>query len=274
MAQDDVVIDPWGSAQSTDYDRIIEQFGLSSMDNITMEHPSRLHRRGIVFAHRDLDQVLDAQRKGDPFGVLTGLMPSGQMHLGHSMVIDQVKWFQQQGGDVTIAVAFYLGHFHSGGRCYPSCVADDDDSKNIKLAMGCLIIFIAILFLKNWRYEGKRNIFTTGVVAVATGGATGAFGIPGGPIAVMYYLSARIEPTEQRANIILTGFLNTLIFLGGFIFHGIYKTVSIIDSSLLIPGFIIGVTFGQYLFKVMPSDWFSKATSIMLLVIGLVTIIV
>ena len=39
MAQDDVVIDPWGSAQSTDYDRIIEQFGLSSMDNITMEHP-------------------------------------------------------------------------------------------------------------------------------------------------------------------------------------------------------------------------------------------
>ena len=32
-------------------------------------------------------------------------MPSGQMHLGHSMVIEQVKWFQHQGGDVTIAVA-------------------------------------------------------------------------------------------------------------------------------------------------------------------------
>ena len=31
--------------------------------------------------------------------------PSGKMHMGHSMVIDQVKWFQQQGGDVTIAVA-------------------------------------------------------------------------------------------------------------------------------------------------------------------------
>jgi tryptophanyl-tRNA synthetase len=105
MAGEDVVIDPWGSAQSTDYDRIIEQFGLSSMDNITMDHPSRLHRRGIVFAHRDLDQVLDAKRRGDRFGVLTGLMPSGQMHMGHSMVIDQVKWFQQQGGDVTIAVA-------------------------------------------------------------------------------------------------------------------------------------------------------------------------
>ena len=105
MAGEDVVIDPWGSAQSTDYSRIIEQFGLSSMDDVRLPSPSRLHRRGIVFAHRDLGQVLDAQRQGDSFGVLTGLMPSGQMHMGHSMVIDQVKWFQELGGDVTIAVA-------------------------------------------------------------------------------------------------------------------------------------------------------------------------
>ena len=75
------------------------------MDDLTVDSPSRLHRRGIVFAHRELDTVLEAQRRGDAFGVLTGLMPSGRMHLGHSMVIDQVKWFQQQGGDVTIAVA-------------------------------------------------------------------------------------------------------------------------------------------------------------------------
>ena len=105
MMNDKVTIDPWGSSQSTDYSRIIDQFGLSPMDNVTLSGPSRLHRRGIVFAHRDLDVVLEAKRKGEPFGVLTGLMPSGMMHLGHSMVIDQVKWFQEQGGDVTIAVA-------------------------------------------------------------------------------------------------------------------------------------------------------------------------
>ena len=105
MMNDEVTIDPWGSSQSTDYSRIIDKFGLSSMDSVSIGSPSRLHRRGVVFAHRDLDMVLEAKRKGDPFGVLTGLMPSGKMHLGHSMVIDQVKWFQQQGGDVTIAVA-------------------------------------------------------------------------------------------------------------------------------------------------------------------------
>ena len=105
MDGEDVVIDPWGSAQSTDYSRIIDQFGLSSMEQMHLPSPSRLHRRGIVFAHRDLERVLDAQKQGDSFGVLTGLMPSGQMHMGHSMVIDQVKWFQELGGDVTIAVA-------------------------------------------------------------------------------------------------------------------------------------------------------------------------
>ncbi len=105
MGSDDVVIDPWGSAQSTDYERIIQQFGLSPLEGVDLPSPSKLHRRGIVFAHRDVDQVLEAQRTSDPFGVLTGLMPSGQMHLGHSMVVEQVKWFQEQGGDVTIAVA-------------------------------------------------------------------------------------------------------------------------------------------------------------------------
>ena len=105
MASEKVNIDPWSSTQSTDYTRIIEQFGLSNMNNLSLPNPSHLHRRGIVFAHRDLDIVLDAQKTGEKFGVLTGLMPSGRMHLGHSMVIEQVKWFQQMGGDVTIAVA-------------------------------------------------------------------------------------------------------------------------------------------------------------------------
>ena len=105
MAGDDLNIDPWSSTQSTDYSRIIEQFGLSNMNNLSIPNPSHLHRRGIIFAHRDLDVVLDAQKTGEKFGVLTGLMPSGRMHLGHSMVIEQVKWFQELGGDVNIAVA-------------------------------------------------------------------------------------------------------------------------------------------------------------------------
>ena len=98
-------IDPWSSEQSTDYDRMIEQFGLTPMELGSFPNPGMLHRRGIVFAHRDFDVITDSITKGAPFGVLTGLMPSGRMHLGHSMVIEQVRWFQEQGADVTVAVA-------------------------------------------------------------------------------------------------------------------------------------------------------------------------
>ncbi|HJM67824.1 MAG TPA: tryptophan--tRNA ligase [Candidatus Thalassarchaeaceae archaeon] len=100
-----VDIDPWSSDVSTDYDRIIQQFGLESVSLSDIPNPSLHHRRDIIFAHRDLGNILQANARGDPFGVMTGLMPSGQMHLGHKMVIDQVRWFQEQGADVTIAVA-------------------------------------------------------------------------------------------------------------------------------------------------------------------------
>ena len=107
-------IDPWSSQQSTDYSRIRDQFGLGSIQDMDIPNPSMLHRRGIIFAQRDLDVVLDAARNKNPFGVLTGLMPSGRMHLGHSMVIEQVKWFQSHGADVSIAVADLEAHATRG----------------------------------------------------------------------------------------------------------------------------------------------------------------
>ncbi len=110
----DIRIDPWSSSQSTDYQRIIDQFGLSKIDSQKLPSPSMLHRRNIVFAHRDLDVILRAKNKGNSFGVLTGLMPSGRMHLGHKMVIDQVRWFQELGADVTIAVADLEAHATRG----------------------------------------------------------------------------------------------------------------------------------------------------------------
>ena len=90
------------------------KFGLEKIDSSELPNPTHLHRRGIIFAHRDLDFVLNARKSGKSFGVLSGLMPSGQMHLGHKMVIDQAKWFQDLGGDVTIAVADLEAHATRG----------------------------------------------------------------------------------------------------------------------------------------------------------------
>jgi len=107
-------IDPWASKGVKNYEEICDKFGLEMIDHTNLPNPTHLHRRGIIFAHRDLDNILNARRVGRPFGVLSGLMPSGQIHLGHKMVIDQAKWFQELGADVTITVADLEAHATRG----------------------------------------------------------------------------------------------------------------------------------------------------------------
>jgi len=103
-----VKLDPWGASQVEDYARLRDEFGIGVLDEaawsrIPDAHP--LFTRGVVFGHRGMDPVLNAIERGDPFGVMTGLMPSGKMHLGHKAVIDQVVWYQNHGADVHVAIA-------------------------------------------------------------------------------------------------------------------------------------------------------------------------
>lgn len=102
-------IDPWGSSQYQDYARLRDEFGIEAFTDDLLEglpEPPTLLARGVVFGHRGFKQVRDAIRGGDPWGVMTGLMPSGPMHFGHKMVIDQVIYYQQKcGADVHVGVA-------------------------------------------------------------------------------------------------------------------------------------------------------------------------
>ncbi len=98
-------IDPWSSKQY-DYEKLY-QFGIEDFRNEWKDLPSPpfFFRRGIVFGHRDFHRIKEAIRKKEPWVILTGLMPSGKMHLGHKIVIDQVIYYQSIGADVHIAVA-------------------------------------------------------------------------------------------------------------------------------------------------------------------------
>ncbi len=99
-------IDPWSSQQSTDYQRLRDEFGIEEFAFADrLPGAPRLVRRGVIFGHRGFDLVMRAIDRHDPWGVLTGLMPSGPMHIGHKMVIDQVAYYQGLGADVSITIA-------------------------------------------------------------------------------------------------------------------------------------------------------------------------
>lgn len=101
-------IDPWSSTTYQDYIRLRDEFGIQEFsDNLWVDlpNPHKLLRRGIVFGHRDFEVIHDAVINNKPWAILTGLMPSGKMHLGHKMVIDEVIYYQSIGADIFIAVA-------------------------------------------------------------------------------------------------------------------------------------------------------------------------
>lgn len=105
-------INPWGSSTIEDYQKLFDEFGISPFEDLLprIRHPHRYMRRGIIFGHRSYDSLVDAMNSGSPFGAMSGFMPSGRVHLGHKMVMEEIIWHQQQGGSVVMAVADMEAH--------------------------------------------------------------------------------------------------------------------------------------------------------------------
>jgi tryptophanyl-tRNA synthetase len=101
-------IDPWSSSTYQDYTRLRDEFGIEEFsDKISskLPNPHRLLRRGVIFGHRGFLLIIDAIDNKKKWAILTGLMPSGRMHLGHKMVMDEVIYYQSIGAEIFIAVA-------------------------------------------------------------------------------------------------------------------------------------------------------------------------
>ena len=100
------MIDPWSSA-IIDYDKLTKQFGIKSFGEFEkeIENPHILMKRGIIFGHRDYGRIIKAMREKRDFAVVSGMMPSGKMHIGHKMIVDQIIWYQKKGADIFIPIA-------------------------------------------------------------------------------------------------------------------------------------------------------------------------
>lgn len=101
------MINPWGS-EIYEYEKLFTQFGIEKFNEDLWKdfpNPPFFFRRNIVFGHRDFYRIRKAIKEGNEWVILTGLMPSGKMHFGHKIVIDQVIYYQSLGADIHIAVA-------------------------------------------------------------------------------------------------------------------------------------------------------------------------
>ena len=91
-------VTPWEVEGSVDYNKLVEEFGVSLIpDKIEKRlkdtHP--LLRRGIYFAHRDFDKWLSNYDNKKNVSIITGRGPSEKMHLGHLVPFLVAKSLQE-----------------------------------------------------------------------------------------------------------------------------------------------------------------------------------
>jgi len=105
-------LDPWGAVKIDNYSKLFDEFGISKFDDLLarIPNPHRYMRRHVIFGHRSYESVLSAMLARKPFAAMSGFMPSGRAHLGHKMVMEEIIWHQQQGGDAFLAIADMEAH--------------------------------------------------------------------------------------------------------------------------------------------------------------------
>lgn len=101
------VVNPWDVSAKAggkiDYDKLIEKFGCQRIAQSLIDRVERLTsspahvflRRGVFFAHRDLNEILDVYERGEKFYLYTGRGPSSEaLHLGHLVPFMFTKYLQ------------------------------------------------------------------------------------------------------------------------------------------------------------------------------------
>ncbi len=100
------VFNPWEVSGKVDYGKLVKKFGLKLIKDLPeVFEKNVLFRRKTVFAHRDIQVILDAIKNKKKFVMMTGLMPTGKFHIGHMLVALQFVFYQKLGAKIYIAVA-------------------------------------------------------------------------------------------------------------------------------------------------------------------------
>ncbi|XP_065637802.1 tryptophan--tRNA ligase, cytoplasmic isoform X2 [Quercus suber] len=106
--QEEQVVNPWEVSAKEggkiDYDKLIDKFGCQRLDPSLIDRVERLTsrrahvflRRGVFFAHRDFNDILDAFERGEKFYLYTGRGPSSEaLHLGHLIPFMFTQYLQE-----------------------------------------------------------------------------------------------------------------------------------------------------------------------------------
>lgn len=144
----------------------------------------------------------------------------------------------------------------------------------IRLGMGVFTLLAAFLLMSGWRYRGARGIGSGVVVGVTSGLIVGAFGVPSGPVFVVYFLSSPSLVPVQRANIVIAVTVVLTVMVIGLAIEGAYTEDILWRLIVVAPLYLVSTWTGKWLFQKLPSTWFVKVAYGLLLASGVAVLTV
>jgi tryptophanyl-tRNA synthetase len=98
----DFTVTPYAVEGEIDYETLLDRFGADALTDDQIDRfPDPVHpllARRVFYAGRDVDRYLDAVAAGERVSVVTGIGPSGQMHLGHVLPFYFARYLQERAG--------------------------------------------------------------------------------------------------------------------------------------------------------------------------------
>jgi len=147
---------PWEVKGDIDYEKLVKDFGVSPLKKLPeVFERELLFRRKIIFAHRDIQRILEAIRDKKKFVMMTGLMPTGKFHLGHALIAKQMVFYQKLGAKIYIAVAD-LEAYNTRGQSLEESRKIAEDYISNYIALGLDLKKADIYFQSDRSKDGLR----------------------------------------------------------------------------------------------------------------------
>ncbi|KAL0802942.1 hypothetical protein Bca101_058118 [Brassica carinata] len=163
----DQFLNPWEVSAKDggkiDYDKLVDKFGCERVDQslidrvhrLTSRDPHVFLRRGVFFAHRDFNEILDSYERGDKFYLYTGRGPSSEaLHLGHLIPFMFTKYLQEA---FKVPVVIQLTDDEKFYWSKTLTVEDTESlaRENIKDIIACGFDLEKTFIFKNFDFAGK-----------------------------------------------------------------------------------------------------------------------
>jgi uncharacterized membrane protein YfcA len=146
------------------------------------------------------------------------------------------------------------------------------DGDSMRLIIGVTVLIAAAILLAGFRFKARPPVWLSGGLGIVAGIGSGAAGIPGPPVIVLF-LSSPVSLAIGRASLSAFFLFVATASSAASAWRGLLTLNSVVLGALLMAPLLIGNHFGDKLFAKVDERTFRRIALFLLFAIGISTIV-